>query len=61
LQRIGTALFGPNGIPTTISQVAFNAEAPAIDVLVKAFASNGNKVGTALTGCGPAVVYPLGS
>jgi hypothetical protein len=57
LQRIGTALFGPKGIPTTISQVAFKAEAGAIDAIVKAFPANGNAVGTAATGCGPDVKY----
>jgi hypothetical protein len=57
LQRIGTALFRPKGIPTTISQVAFNAEAGAIDAIVKAFPANGNAVGTAATGCGPDVKY----
>lgn len=59
-QRIGSALFLPTGIPTSISQVAFNAEASAIEAIKQNFPASGNPVGTANTGCGPATTYPSG-
>jgi hypothetical protein len=57
VQRIGSALFLPTAIPTTISQVAFNTQADAIQAIAANFPVNGNPVGTAKTGCGPAVSY----
>jgi hypothetical protein len=60
-QRIGSALFLPTAIPSTISQVAFNAQADAIQAIAQNFPANGNPVGTANTGCGPSVTYGQGN
>jgi hypothetical protein len=57
VQRIGSTLFLPTAIPSTISQVAFNSQADAIQAIAKNFPANGNPVGTANTGCGSAVTY----
>jgi hypothetical protein len=57
LQRIGTTLFGPNGIPTNIAQVAFNAQADAINAIKQNFPASGNPVGTSNTGCGGGESY----
>jgi quercetin dioxygenase-like cupin family protein len=57
-QRIGSALFLPSGIPTSISQVAFNAQASAIEAIKQSFPSSGNAVGTSSTGCGAGITYP---
>ncbi|GAQ89383.1 hypothetical protein KFL_005160050 [Klebsormidium nitens] len=56
--RIGSSLFLPTGVPTSILQVAFNAEASAIEGIKQNFPPSGNAVGTADTGCGPGVTYP---
>jgi quercetin dioxygenase-like cupin family protein len=56
-QRIGTTLFGPNGIPTNIAQVAFNAQADAINAIKQNFPASGNPVGTSNTGCGGGESY----
>eukprot|EP00243_Klebsormidium_subtile_P005139 TRINITY_DN2022_c0_g3_i1.p1 TRINITY_DN2022_c0_g3~~TRINITY_DN2022_c0_g3_i1.p1 ORF type:complete len:224 (+),score=48.79 TRINITY_DN2022_c0_g3_i1:240-911(+) len=57
-QRVGSALFLPSGIPTTITQVAFNAQSSAIDAIKQNFPSSGNAVGTESTGCGGGITYP---
>ncbi|GAQ89381.1 RmlC-like cupins superfamily protein [Klebsormidium nitens] len=57
-QRIGSALFLPTGIPTSIEQVAFNAKASTIEAIKQNFPPSGNAVGTEKTGCGPSGFFP---
>ncbi|GAQ77744.1 hypothetical protein KFL_000030230 [Klebsormidium nitens] len=56
-QRVGSALFLPSGIPGTITQVAFNAQAAALEAIKQNFPASGNPVGTSDTGCGRGFTY----